>query len=144
MSTYYATSRTNYFRVTDEEKYQEIFSKLCSEEEIEDFSVKREDGSIIHAFGSYSSVDFTYEDDEGNMHGQIAELQKILPEGEAFIYLESGFEKLAYVNGLYVIVTKDDVRTGDIHTDSTEKARKMLGDATKEFIFDKYNLKKIK
>lgn len=136
MANYYATSRTNYFRVTDEEKYQEIFSKLSSEAGIEDFSETKDDGSIIHGFGSYSNIAFENEDDDGNFSDTLSELQKILPEDEAFIYLESGYEKLRYVTGFYIIVTKDRISSGDIHTHAIEKAREMLGNATKKFKLD--------
>ena len=29
MANYMATARTNYFRVTDESRYSELFNKLC-------------------------------------------------------------------------------------------------------------------
>lgn len=136
MANYNATSRTNYFRVTDEEKYQEIFSKLSSEAGIEDFTKTKDDGSILHGFGSYSDIVFDNEDDDGNVYETLSELQKILPEDEAFIYLESGYERLRYVTGLYIVVTKDRISSGNIHTHAIEKAREMLGNAAKEFKLD--------
>ena len=38
MANYTAASRTNYFRVTDEDKYSELFSNLTSEDIINDFT----------------------------------------------------------------------------------------------------------
>ena len=57
MSSYYANSRTNYFRVTDEEKYTKLFANLvCDEDEVYDFT-KVENGVTLHAFGGYGSID---------------------------------------------------------------------------------------
>jgi hypothetical protein len=53
MATYYATSRTNYFHVTDEEAYQKI-----AEEEITCFDAVEDDGRILHGFGAYSSIEY--------------------------------------------------------------------------------------
>lgn len=38
MANYECTSRTNYFRVTDEDAYAKPFENLCSEDNIEKFT----------------------------------------------------------------------------------------------------------
>ena len=56
MSDYCATSKTNMFRVTDEEKWKKLFVKLEGGR-IEDFT-KEVDREIFHGFGCYGSVDY--------------------------------------------------------------------------------------
>ena len=62
MANYLATARTNYFRVTNEEKYQELFSKLVSEDEIEDFT-EIKDGTTYHGFGAYAPIEYIDNDE---------------------------------------------------------------------------------
>ena len=57
MANYMATARTNYFRVTDENRYSELFDKLYCEDSIEDFT-ENKDGIIYHGFGAYGSIDY--------------------------------------------------------------------------------------
>lgn len=132
MSNYYANARTNYFRVTDEEKYNELFKKLVGDngEEVYDFT-KEENGVKLHGFGCYGSIDFLVsspdaEDPEYYFDFFLKELQKILPEDEAFIYLENGHEKLCCVSGFSIIVTKDKIESVDIRATALEKAKEML------------------
>ena len=100
MANYECTTRTNYFRVTDEERYKELFGLLTAEMEIEDFT--KEDGEkILHGFGSYCDIDCYGDEEQENLPADfdewLEELQKILPEDEAFIYMQAGNEKLRYV-----------------------------------------------
>ena len=131
MSNYYAYSRTNYFRVTDEEKYAELFSHLIgSEDSVEDFTEEK-DGVKIHGFGCSSSIDFVVsapdaEDPEYDFDFFLKELQKIIPKDEAFIFTEIGHEKLCYLTGYSIIVTKGKIEMIDLRSDSISKAREML------------------
>lgn len=132
MANYCANARTNYFRVTDEEKYSVLFSKLVSDNgnEVHDFT-KEENGVKLHCFGCFGSIDFLVsspdaEDPEYDWDVFTKKLQEILPEDEAFIYLENGHEKLCLVSGFSVIVTKDKVEYVDIRSTALEKAREML------------------
>ena len=139
MSNYYAHSRTNYFRVTDEEKFAELFANLVADEdEVSDFT-KAENGVTFHAFGSYGSIDYRVpaisDESDGcdedydydyDFDGFLSELQKILPDDEAFIYMESGYEKLRYITGIAIVVTKNKIETVDIRSGAVALARKML------------------
>ena len=139
MANYECASRTNYFRVTDEERYKELFAGLSSEDKIDDFTHKDEEGVVWHGFGSYDSIgwsdgkepedpDDDDEDDDQDIVDFAYELQKILPDGEAFILFESGHEKLRYVTGTALIVTKDGTEFLDLRNKAVEIAREMLGD----------------
>ena len=131
MSQYYGNTRTNYFRVTDESKYNELFSHLiCDGDDISDFTKVDKDGIIWHGFGGYGTIDFienSHDDDmDYNFDLFIKELQKILPEDEAFIMFESGHEKLCYVIGYALVVTKNDCKHIELRDWAAETAKEML------------------
>ena len=129
MANYYETCRTNYFRVIDEGRYQALFNSLTAEDEIHDFTETR-DGVIWHAFGSYSFITFAYIDTDGEEEYDMGlfydELQDILPDGEAFILMGAGYEKLRYVTGYATIVTKDDIKYVNIQDEALKTARDIL------------------
>lgn len=136
MAPFFCWYSATYFRVTDEAKFAELFANLVGDEdEVHDFT-KVEDGVTLHAFGSYGSIDYKKpmqnngeEDDEDydyDFDGFLAELQKILPDDEAFIYTECGHEKLRYITGFSIVVTKTKIKSVDIRSGAVELARKML------------------
>lgn len=134
MANYCSNSRTNYFRVTDEAKYAELFANLvCKEGKIHDFSKIDEDGVHLHGFGSYSSIDYKVPtqdstvDFDSDFDVFLTELQKILPSDEAFIYREIGHAKLRYVYGYSIVVTNNKIESIDISEGAEDLARKMLG-----------------
>lgn len=73
-----------------------------------------------------------YPDDDGcgNCDKFYEELQKILPDDEAVILMESGNENLRYVTGTATVITSKEVRFLDMSHIAIETASKMLG---KEF-----------
>lgn len=124
MANYCATARTNYFRVTDEEKYSQLFSHLT---DVQDFT-RSENGVVFHGFGSYESVEYAPDDEgDGGFDFFVAKLQEILPDGEAFIYTECGFENLRYITGFSVIATNSEVDTVDLYSETIRRAKEMLG-----------------
>lgn len=128
MADYLATTRTNYFRVTDEERYQELFEHLMSDGDIEDLT-KEHDGVLYHGFGAYGSIDYqeTGESD-CDFDFFLHELQKILPDDEAFIYIESGHEKLRYVDGCSFVVTSKEVRAECLTSWTKDTVKELLGE----------------
>ena len=125
MANYMGVCRTNYFRVTDEAAYQKLFNKLCGEDVIQDFT-REENGVTYHGFGCFGCIDFEDENGDWNIEAFFAELQKILPDDEAFVLMEGGHEKLRYVIGCVDIVTKDRREFMDIQTYAIQHAKKML------------------
>ena len=127
MAMYECATRTNHFRVTDEDRYKELFNNLDSDYGIEDFSVEK-DGVIYHSFGAYSSI---YYADENNQEIDfdyfLDELQKIIPSNEAFILTEAGHEKLRYISALTIIVTKKEIITEDMNVWAYAKAKELVG-----------------
>ena len=128
MANYEATTRTNYFRVTDEEKWQELFEGLISHDEIDDYT-KKKDGITYHGFGAYSSIEYMdAETEECDFDIFINELQKILPDNEAFIYMEVGNEKLRYLTGIVIVATNKEMRSMSLESWAKEQAKLLLGD----------------
>lgn len=141
MANYICTSRTNYFHVTDEEKYKELFDGLVGGDDVvHDFTKVGLDGTLVHGFGSYGDVFWRQPKAEGedreededepdySLDNFITELRKILPEGEAFIYMSTGYEKLRYVGGWGWVVTRNNVKLVDLNDTLLKAAREMIGD----------------
>ena len=129
MANYEGTTRTNYFRVTDEERYKELVKKfVCDTDDIYHHT-KNKDGEIFHMFGAYGTIECVSDDNElcSLSDAFYPELQRILPEGEAFILQEVGHEKLRYVEGRADIVTKDTVKYVDLAIAIMQKAKELLG-----------------
>lgn len=138
MANYYSNTRTNYFRVTDETKYAELFSHLVGDDDyIEDFT-KTEDGITLHGFGCQGVIQAIPMDEDpevaeewdDDFDGFLKELQKILPDNEAFILTVVGHEKLCYLVGYSIIVTGNNIKSIDINEGAIELARTMLNDGT--------------
>ena len=135
MANYCACARTNYFRVNDEEKYKELIKYLVSNSEIE-FLEKEINGEKHFGFASYGCFD--YEDtqiEEFNFDIFLDEMQKLLPDGEVFVYMESGHEKIRYVTGIAIICTNKEIRTLSMQNWILEQAMNLTG----RDIFDNLN-----
>ena len=128
MANYMAVTRTNYFRVTDEERYKELFEMLTSEDDIEDFTEER-DGVVLHGFGCYGDVEYyNKETDEYEFDSWLEKVQEILPDDEAFIMESIGYEKLRYVVGWVVVVTRKEIASMNCDTWAKKKAKELLGE----------------
>lgn len=128
MANYLATSRTNYFRVTDEDKYAELFNHLVSEDFIEDFTEER-DGVLYHGFGTYGSIDYkAAEENDSDFDTFLKEIQTILPEDEAFIYTEVGHEKLRCVTGVSIVYTNTELKSMSLSSWALNQAKQILGE----------------
>ena len=127
MANYGSTVRTNYFRVTNEETYKMLFSRLCSNSTVDDLTKER-DGILYHGFGAYDSIDYCISEDNYDFDAFLKELQKILPEDEAFIYFESGCEKLCYVTGEVIVVTSKQIVSETLENWAMTEAKKLLGE----------------
>lgn len=125
MANYESACRTNYFEVTDDVKYQELLEALMQSYDISKIE-REENGKVRHAFGTYEDIDLEYVDGfDGNW---IKEMQSILPDGEAFVLIVTGHEKLSSVSAGATIITNDAVDIVDLET--------MIGDMIAEKIDD--------
>jgi len=135
MANYNAFTRSNYFKVTDAERMKELVASCaCDEDELQLFERDDADGGQTFGFGCYSSIsglevpcEEPDEYPEYDFDAFAAELQKILCDGDAIIITEIGYEKLRYLIGYSVIITKTEIRTVDIQNESLKAAKEMLG-----------------
>lgn len=127
MANYIGTSRTNYFRVTNEQKYNELINNLICEDNIHDFTEER-NGILYHGFGAYDSIEYMENEyDDYDFNKFLKELQKILPDNEAFIYFEAGHENLRYVSGFVLVCTNKEIKSMSLDVWAKEQAKKLLG-----------------
>ena len=66
MSSYISASRTNYFRVTDEEKYNELCRNLIVEGDTISHFTWEKDGILYHGFGAYCEIEYFDKNDPEN------------------------------------------------------------------------------
>ena len=127
MANYIATGRTNYFRVTDEEAYKNLLAGVINV--AGDISYTADDGTIMHGFVVEGGGIEYYDSEEEEFIPDYfeSEIQKLLPEDEAFIYMEAGWEKWRYVTGYSIVVTKNNIEYFDIIDMALDKANELLG-----------------
>lgn len=126
MADWYGASRTNYFKVTDEERYQALFKRLRGEESIEDFSDIK-NGEQYHAFGAYCDIaclrtnveindEEDYDEDEFISWDEfLREVGQLLTRDSVFVYTIVGNEKLRYLTGLcYMVFPNGRIIIGDL------------------------------
>ena len=109
MANWTGASRTNYFKVTDEDRYQELFKGLvCEDDSLEDFSYHMKQGNILHGFGSYGTIDYLDpETDEYDFQKFVSELTSILTDDSVFVFTCTGHEKLRYLTGICLVAYPD-------------------------------------
>lgn len=137
MANYCAFSRTNYFRVTDEEKYKELFAGLTDDsgDGVEDFTKVDKNGVTLHGFGTYGSIEWhdpakSDEDDdyEDEFDTFLDRLKEILPDDDAMIMTEVGYEKLRYLTAYSIVVTKNNpTQSFDLGNIAVSRAKDLLG-----------------
>ena len=132
MATYKAITKTNHFHVTDAEKLKDIVSRMHCNSKVT--LVEDEQGQNIYTIWAYSDIQGVYPDENspsdiaGPDFGLLtAELQTILPEGEALILFELGTESLRYLTATATIVTRNEVKQIDLVNGAFNMARKILG-----------------
>ena len=105
MANWYGATRTNYFKVNDEERYQALFNRLTGEEPVENFT-RESNGEVWHAFGSYSDISLLREDKEGfeDFDTLLKEMSRLLTPDSVFVITCIGNEKLRYLTGYCDVV----------------------------------------
>lgn len=113
--------RTNYFRVTEEEKFRNLIDEFLSGS-CEVFTRTDVNSNKLVGFGSDENINWP-EDDTGFVSG----LQECLAEDDSIIVLEVGHEKLRYLIGAATIITRSSIETIDLTSLAISKAAEMLG-----------------
>ena len=132
MSDYSTIYNTNTFRVTDEEKYNELVKKLIYTEK----STSENSNGIYHQLSGYDGIcyDLTEEGDcEGDEYSFMNELCKILPKDEAAIYTEIGHTGTD-VNAYSLVATCNGVTYIGLDEVAKETAKKEINKAVNKSV----------
>lgn len=136
MANYNCSIRTNYFHVKDAEKFREFMNHvLGSEDNIDLWEKTDNSGCPVFGFGCYGSilgyVEGTDEDDE-DFDADIAYdafidgLSNHVADDDAIIIFEAGNEKLRYVVGSALVITRFNTKYLDVQKMAVETAAKLL------------------
>ena len=142
MADYYGKTRTNYFSVTDEEKFRQIIASCGASDDIVIIDQKQQDGSMKYGFYCDGSINGLpdRDDDAGNTEDYCEDdddldysydafceaLQKILPDNDAIMITEIGSEKMRYLTGCCIVITSADFKCIDIGSEALKLAKTML------------------
>jgi len=134
MANYYATIRTNYFAVKDEDAFRALMDKVYGEDEIKIFEHPQEDGSVLFGFGCFGGIsglagDEGDDDDGSALDCFYDELQKLIKDDDAIIITEIGSEKLRYLVAVSTVITQTEICIIDLNTLSVRQAGEALGNA---------------
>lgn len=133
MANYMGFTRTNYFSVTDAEKLRDIVGRIIWDNS----GSFLEEGHGGYVFGCYGSViglrnpkqedcDNEDSDDDYNADSVYEALQEIVAPGDAIIITEVGYEKLRYLVGDTVVITRDAIEYINLRSAAMEAACKLL------------------
>lgn len=138
MANTIGVTRTNYFRVTDKEKFYQILSSIyILDEELEIWSRKSEN-ETYYAFGTYGDIlgvciceyCANGNKEECNCEYDFSKvcdmLQEIIHKDDAIIITFAGHEKLRQVLGMSTIITSKDIKHIDLQTSALKQAKEML------------------
>ena len=131
MANYNAVVRTNYFTITDESRFREIMASCVgTEDNIEIFEPEVCSGKFgFGCYGTISGIPTDPEDPETTDIDVFYDaLQSVLADGDAIIITEIGYEKLRYLIGVCIVITKRGIQCIDLCREAVERAREMLGD----------------
>jgi hypothetical protein len=102
MANYYSSSRSNYFKVKDTEKFKDFLDSTRSLSFIED-----KEGRVGFLVETEEGLPYYIYDEETGEESELdlaQELSQHLIDGEVAIYQEVGAEKLRYLVGYSVAV----------------------------------------
>lgn len=141
MTEYKALTRTNYFRVTDAAAFADCLKNCRTynnhpvipmqymDHGIPYYSFCCEDHilGLIPNGGLDPSVEFFWK-----------VLQQILPGDDAIIITEIGHERMDYLNGSVVVITKAGIEIRDLYETGKNTARRLLNNQDWETQSDEY------
>lgn len=136
MANYESCIRTNYFHVNDPEEFKQYMRRVYgTEDTVELWEEKDSDGNPVFGFGTMGGIGGVYpadesaEDAEGSDYDTVInDLQTFVADRDAIIILECGHEKLRYIVGSAIIITKDQCEALDVADLAASLAAKLLGD----------------
>jgi hypothetical protein len=131
MANYYSKCRTNYFAVTDVEKFADIIKHLSGEDEVVFCEHETDKDKYMFYCESNLTGYISDPDDDDSIDEafdkMVEELQKILPDGEVIILTEAGSEKMRYILCSATIITNSEVKYVNLADIALNMARELLG-----------------
>lgn len=123
MANYYGIGRSNYVRVTDEER----FKALCDERNLRVITDKK---GLIGCMSDNEDGSFDgWEEDENEdmvqMPDFMDEVAEILKPNEVFVWMSTGNEKMRYLNGYALAINSKGKSVGVNLNDIYKKAKKL-------------------
>ena len=120
MANYCCATRSSYFYVTDENKYEELKKHIADNGDLDFWDKKKENGKIAHAFGGYCQIVGYVDDLETYNNGEsdecpdfdffLKKLSEIIAQDSACVIMQAGNEKLRYVDGFVDVVMHNKVK----------------------------------
>lgn len=135
MANYIAKTRTNYFHVKDVDAAKEVLNHLFfSERKADVWTDADQNGEVTFAFGGDGMLKgiipegvSPYDCDDDSIYEEaICALQSIVADNDAIIIMEVGHERMRYLIGRALIVTKEDTGYVDMQNVVTQEAAQML------------------
>jgi len=118
MANYYATARTSYAKMKDDDKFKEWAATIEDSTVISQESAEHGtlyglmfDGGDETGIPSYRYNEETDENEDFDIYGDI---QGLLADGWSMLFVEGGAEKYRYVCCFGAVVTKEEVKTTTI------------------------------
>ena len=109
MANYVSLTKSNIFRITDKEKFTDIINNLESDGIIEFHEHDGDKEGEIKVQFMVDGTPFGYETENGDFEliPVIEDIQTLLPDDEVCVIIESGHEKLRYVDGSVLVISKE-------------------------------------
>jgi hypothetical protein len=136
MADYYGKVRTNFFTVTDEDKFREVIERCVGTDSEVLIFERRDDtsGATLFGFGCLSPIVGLRPETEGDESDEDYEiddlynaLQPLISEGEAILITEVGSIKLRGFTADCTIITRTEIRVVSLQDMAVKEARAMLG-----------------
>ena len=119
MANYYATARTSYAKMEDDDKFKEWAATIDDSTMISKHTDEHGtlygllfDGGDCAGIPCYQYNEETGESEDIDIYGGI---QDLLADGWSMLFIEGGAEKHRYVCCFGAVVTKDDIKTTTIN-----------------------------
>ena len=133
MANYECATRTNYFHVKNADDFREFMKRVVSDwDKVDLWEEKDQSGNPIFGFGCYGSIlgvrsqNTDDEDEELDYDAFVNELAKHVAIDDAAIILESGHEKLRYLTGTALVVTRNEQKYINVEHIAAAEAAKIL------------------
>lgn len=128
MADYFSWTKSNIFRITDKEKFTDIINNLKSDGIIEFHEHDGDKEGEIKVQFMVDGTPFGYETENGDFEFTpvIEDIQTLLPDDEVCVIIESGHEKLRYVDGSVLVISKETYFSKGLVEYAQEKSREIL------------------